>query len=57
MRSTGGDGRLRRWLEDRDLPHVLAIKRSQALWSLRLRQERVAKLARQLPALAATQRR
>ena len=48
----GGDGRLRRWLEDRDVPHVLAVKRSQALWSLRLRQERAAKLAGQLPARA-----
>jgi len=48
----GGDGRLRRWLEDRDVPHVLAVKRSQALWSLRLRQERAATLARQLPARA-----
>ena len=46
----GGDSRLRRWLEDRDVPHVLAVKRSEALWSLRLRQERAAKLAAQLPA-------
>ena len=48
----GGDSRLRRWLEERDVPHVLAVKRSQALWSLGLRQERAAKLARQLPARA-----
>jgi SRSO17 transposase len=48
----GGDGRLRRWLEERDLPHVLAVKRSQALWSMRLRQERASKLAGQLPARA-----
>jgi len=48
----GGDGRLRRWLEERDLPHVLAVKRSQALWSMRMRQERAAKLAAQLPARA-----
>jgi SRSO17 transposase len=48
----GGDGRLRRWLEERDVPHVLAVKRSQALWSLRLRQERAATLAGQLPARA-----
>ena len=46
----GGDSRLRRWLEDRDVPHVLAVKRSEALWSLRLRQERAFKLAAQLPA-------
>jgi SRSO17 transposase len=48
----GGDGRLRRWLEDRDVPHVLAVKRSEALWSMGMRQERAAKLARQLPARA-----
>ena len=48
----GGDGRLRRWLEERDLPHVLAIKRSEALWSLRLRQERAWQLAAQVPAEA-----
>jgi SRSO17 transposase len=48
----GGDGRLRRWLEERDLPHVLAVKRSEALWSIRMRQERAAKLASQLPARA-----
>src|SRR5215218_3811741 len=55
----GGDGRLRRWLEDRDLPHVLADKRGQALWSMGLRQERAATLAGQLPApgMAAPQRR
>jgi SRSO17 transposase len=46
----GGDRRLRRWLEERDLPHVLAVKRSETLWSMRLRQERAAKLAGQLPA-------
>jgi SRSO17 transposase len=48
----GGDGRLRRWLEERDVPHVLAVKRSQALWSMRLRQERAATLAGQVPARA-----
>jgi SRSO17 transposase len=48
----GGDSRLRRWLEERDVPHVLAVKRSQTLWSLRLRQERAATLAHQLPARA-----
>ena len=45
----GGDSRLRRWLEERDMPHVLAVKRSEALWSLRLRQERAVQLAAQLP--------
>ena len=29
--ASGGDGRLRRWLEERDVPHVLSVKRSQAL--------------------------
>ena len=48
----GGDNRRRRWLEDRDVPHVLAVKRSQALWSMGMRQERAATLARQLPARA-----
>jgi SRSO17 transposase len=46
----GGDNRLRRWLEDHDVPHVLAVKRSESLWSLRLRQERAFRLAAQLPA-------
>jgi SRSO17 transposase len=46
----GGDGRLRRWLEERGVPHVLAVKRSEALWSLRLRQERAWQLAAQVPA-------
>jgi SRSO17 transposase len=46
----GGDGRLRRWLEERDLPHVLAVKRSEALWSMRMRQERAWQLAMQVPA-------
>ena len=46
----GGDGRLRRWLEERDVPHVLAVKRSEALWSMGLRQERAGKLAGQVPA-------
>jgi SRSO17 transposase len=46
----GGDGRLRRWLEEREVPHVLAVKRSEALWSARMRQERAFKLAAQLPA-------
>jgi hypothetical protein len=34
------------------VPHVLAVKRSQALWSLGLGQERAATLASQLPARA-----
>jgi SRSO17 transposase len=46
----GGDGRLRRWLEEREVPHVLAVKRSEALWSMRMRQERAWRLAAQVPA-------
>jgi len=46
----GGDSRLRRWLEERQVPHVLAVKRSESLWSLRMRQERAFKLAAQVPA-------
>jgi SRSO17 transposase len=46
----GGDSRLRRWLEEREVPHVLAVKRSESLWSLRMRQERAFKLAAQVPA-------
>jgi SRSO17 transposase len=46
----GGDGGLRRWLEERQVPHVLAVKRSQALWSMRMRQERAWRLAAQVPA-------
>ena len=45
----GGDGRLRRWLEEREVPHVLAVKRSEALWSMRMRQERAWQLAAQVP--------
>jgi SRSO17 transposase len=29
----GGDRRLRGWLEERDLPHVLAVKRTEPLWA------------------------
>jgi SRSO17 transposase len=29
----GGDRRLRVWLEEREVPHVLAIKRTEPLWS------------------------
>ena len=46
----GGDGRLRRWLEEQGVPHVLAVKRSEALWSMRMRQERAWRLATQVPA-------
>jgi len=30
----GGDRRLRLWLEERDVPHVLAVKRTEPLWAL-----------------------
>jgi SRSO17 transposase len=46
----GSDSRLRRWLEERQVSHVLAVKRSEALWSRRMRQERAANLAAQVPA-------
>ena len=29
----GGDRRLRRWLEERDIPHVLAVKRTEPVWA------------------------
>ena len=29
----GGDRRLRVWLEERDVPHVLAVKRTEPLWA------------------------
>jgi SRSO17 transposase len=29
----GGDRRLRLWLEERELPHVLAVKRTEPLWT------------------------
>ncbi len=29
----GSDRRLRIWLEERDVPHVLAVKRSESLWA------------------------
>jgi SRSO17 transposase len=30
----GGDRRFRLWLEERDVPHVLAVKRSEPLWAV-----------------------
>jgi SRSO17 transposase len=30
----GGDRRLRQWLEERQVPHVLAVKRSEPLWAM-----------------------
>lgn len=29
----GGDRRLRRWLEEREVPHVLAVKRTEPVWA------------------------
>jgi SRSO17 transposase len=46
----GGDGRLRRWLEERDLPHVLAVNCNQSLVSGLFRFERADQLAARIPA-------
>ena len=46
----GGDGRLRRWLEERDQPHVLAVNRKQSLVSGLFRFERADQLAARIPA-------
>jgi SRSO17 transposase len=46
----GGDGRLRRWLEERDVAHVLAVNCNQSLVSGRLRFERADQLAARIPA-------
>ena len=45
----GQDGRLRRWLEERDLPHVLAVKCNQSLVSGLFRFERADQLAAGIP--------
>jgi SRSO17 transposase len=46
----GGDGRLRRWLEERDLAHVLAVNCNQSLVSGLLYFERADQLAARVPA-------
>jgi hypothetical protein len=46
----GQDGRLRRWLEERDLAHVLAVNRNQSLVSGLFRFERADQLAARIPA-------
>jgi SRSO17 transposase len=46
----GGDGRLRRWLEERDVAHVLAVNRNQSLVSGLFRFERADQLAARVPA-------
>jgi SRSO17 transposase len=51
----GGDRRLRVWLEERDVPHVLAVKRSEPLWAATDRgpaQVAAAELVAALPARA-----
>src|SRR3954454_24574578 len=47
----GGDRRLRRWLEERQLPHVLAVKRTEPLWTRTTwRQVAAQTLAAEVPA-------
>jgi SRSO17 transposase len=46
----GQDGRLRRWLEERDVAHVLAVSCNQSLVSGLLRFERADQLATRIPA-------
>jgi SRSO17 transposase len=46
----GSDGRLRRWLEERDVAHVLAVNRNQSLVSGLFRFERADQLAARIPA-------
>ena len=46
----GGDGRLRRWLEERDVAHVLAVNCNQSLVSGLFRFERADQLAARIPA-------
>ena len=45
----GRDGKLRRWLEARHQPYVLAVGSEQRLWGEDLRQHRVEELAGRLP--------
>ena len=46
----GGDGRLRRWLEERDVAHVLAVNCNQSLVSGLFRFERADQVAARIPA-------
>jgi SRSO17 transposase len=51
----GGDRRLRLWLEEQELGHVLAIKRTEPLWAMTERgpaQVRAERLAAALPETA-----
>ncbi|WP_437115002.1 IS701 family transposase [Streptomyces flaveolus] len=45
----GGDGRFRLWLESRDIPHVLAVTKSQAVVSMGLLKERAHHLIARVP--------
>ena len=45
----GHDGKLRRWLEERRQPYVLAVAADQRLWRQDLRQHRVDEIAAGLP--------
>ena len=45
----GRDGKLRRWLEERHQPYVLAVGSDQRLWQPDQRQHRVDEIASQLP--------
>ncbi len=45
----GHDSKLRRWLEERQQPYVLAVAADQRLWRSDLRQHRVDEIAGQLP--------
>jgi len=45
----GRDSKLRRWLEARRQPYVLAVAADQRLWRQDMRQHRVDEIARQLP--------
>ena len=48
----GRDSKLRRWLEERRQPYVLAVAADQRLWRQDMRQHRVDALADQLPGRA-----
>ena len=45
----GHDSKLRRWLEERQQPYVLAVAADQRLWRSDLRQHRIDEIAGQLP--------
>ncbi len=45
----GRDSKLRRWLEERHQPFVLAVAADQRLWQQDMRQHRVDEIANQLP--------